>query len=788
MRSFFYLIIIFIFQFSLAQQRYTISGTITDAKTNETFFGVSVYVLETKTGGLTNEYGFYSLTIPEGDYTLVVSYLGFKTEERKINLTSNQKVNFELIETTSELDEVIIKSEKNFTDVRKPEMSTNKLSMTEIKKIPVILGEVDVIKSLLLLPGVTNAGEAASGFNVRGGSADQNLILLDEATIFNSSHLFGFFSVFNPDAIKDLKLYKGGIPARFGGRLSSVLEIYQKEGNSKKHEINGGIGLLASRLLAEGPIVKDKTSYLVAGRASYAHLFLKFTDNENSAYFYDLNTKISHKFNDKNRLYFSGYFGRDVFSIAESFENVYGNSVLNLRWNHLFNDKLFANTSLIYSDYYYGLTLDFVGFNWNSGIKNYNLKYDLRHYVSDKTKLQYGLNSIYYQFNPGTIEPIDENSSINFRRLDQKYAFENALYFDIEQQLTPKLNASVGMRYSTFHRLGAQNVNLYENNQAVVFNQDLKIYEEATPIGQKSFGSNEVINSYNNFEPRAALAYTINDDKSIKASYNRMTQYLHLISNTASPTPLDIWSPSGDFFEPMLSDQVAIGYFTNLNNKKYSLEIETYYKTIKNKVDFIDGAELIANNAIEQVVLNGEGRAYGLELYLKKNEGKLQGWISYTLARSEQRIPGRNASEPGINNGNWYVTGYDKTHNLSTTATYKLNDKWTFGGVFTFQSGQPITYPVGQFNYQGFSAPVFGDRNAFRRPEFHHLDVSATLTPRKNANRKWQGEWVFSIYNVYNRKNAANITFRQNDQTLRNEAVRLSIFGIIPSVTYNFKF
>jgi hypothetical protein len=540
--------------------------------------------------------------------------------------------------------------------------------------------------------------------------------------------------------------------------------------------------------MAEGPIVKDKTSFLVAGRASYAHLFLKFTDNKNSAYFYDLNTKISHKFNDKNRLYFSGYFGRDVFAISQSFQNVYGNSVFNLRWNHLFNDKLFANTSLIYSDYYYGLTLDFVGFNWNSGIKNYNLKYDLRHYVSDKTKLQYGLNSIYYQFNPGEISPIDESSTINFRRLDQKYAFENALYFDIEQQLTSKLNVSAGLRYSTFHRLGFQNVNLYNNNQAVVFNQDLGIYEKAVPIGQKTFNSGEAINSYNNFEPRAALAYSINDDKSIKASYNRMSQYLHLISNTASPAPLDIWSPSGDFFAPMLSDQIAVGYFTNLKDKKYSLEIETYYKTIKNKIDFIDGAELIANNALEQVVLNGEGRAYGLELYLKKNEGRLQGWISYTLSRSEQRIPGRNASEPGINNGNWYVTGYDKLHNLSTTATYKLSDKWTFGGVFTFQSGQPITYPVGQFSYQGLNVPVFGERNAFRRPSFHHLDLSATLTPRRNANRKWKGEWVFSIYNIYNRQNAANITFRQNDETLRNEAVRLSIFGAIPSVTYNFKF
>lgn len=784
----FIIALVLISNFAFAQQRYTISGEISDTKTNETLMGVNVFVKETKTGAMSNEYGFYSITLPEGEYTLMVSYIGFENVERKINLTSNQRINFALKEGDNQLQEVVVRSERNFTDVKKPEMSTNKLTMTEIKKIPVILGEVDVIKSLLLLPGVTNAGEAASGFNVRGGSADQNLILLDEATIYNSSHLFGFFSVFNPDAIKDLKLYKGGIPARFGGRLSSVLEIYQKEGNSKNFELNGGIGLLASRLLAEGPIVKDKTSFLVAGRASYAHLFLKFTDNKNSAYFYDLNTKISHKFNDKNRLFFSGYFGRDVFNIAQSFENIYGNSVLNLRWNHLFSNKLFANTSFIYSDYYYGLTLDFVGFNWNSGIQNYNLKYDLRHYLSDKTKFQYGLNSIYYNFNPGQISPIDESSAINFRQLDKKYAFENAIYFDIEQQISPKLNASLGMRFSTFHRMGEQNINLYENNQAVIFNQELGIYEKSTPIGQKFYKSGEVINSYNNFEPRAALAYSINDDKSIKASFNRMTQYLHLISNTASPTPLDIWSPSGDFFEPMLSDQVAFGYFTNLMDKKYSLEIETYYKTIKNKVDFIDGAELIANNAIEEVVLSGEGRAYGLELYLKKNEGKLQGWMSYTLARSEQRIPGRNALEPGINNGNWYVTGYDKLHNLSTTATYKLNEKWTFGGVFTFQSGQPITYPVGQFNYQGFSAPVFGERNAFRRPTFHHLDVSATLTPRKNANRKWQGEWVFSIYNLYNRKNAANITFRQNDETLRNEAVRLSIFGIIPSVTYNFKF
>lgn len=783
----FQLLLLFVSLSIFSQEKYTISGVIKEKSNNETLYGVNVIIEELKTGTVTNEYGFYSITVPKGVYNLRISYLGFQNIDEKVDLNQNLKKNYFLVEDTKSLEEVVVTDNKKSIDIKKPEMSVNKLSISQIKKIPVILGEVDIIKSLLLLPGVTNAGEGASGFNVRGGSADQNLILLDEATIFNSSHLFGFFSVFNPDAIKDLKLYKGGIPARFGGRLSSVLDIYQKEGNSNNFEVNGGIGLLASRLLAEGPIVKGKSSFLVAGRSSYAHLFLKLSDNKNSAYFYDLNTKISYNFNAKNQLYFSGYFGRDVFSIDKSFENTYGNSIFNLRWNHLFNDKLFSNMSLIYSDYFYGLKLDFIGFNWNSGIENYNFKYDLKYYMSDKTKIFTGFNGIYHLFNPGEISPIDSSSSINFRKLDNKYAYENALYVDVEQEISKKLNASFGVRYSLFHRVGNQVVNTYANNQAVTFDNNLKIYEKGVPTGTIAYGSNETIAKFDNFEPRAALSYSIDDDKSIKVSYNRMAQYLHLITNTAAPTPLDVWAPSDQYLKPMTLDQYALGYFTNFKDKMYSIEAEVYYKDIKNKLDFIDGADLIANNAIEQVVLNGESRAYGLELMVKKNEGNWQGWISYTLSRAEQRTPGRTPNETGIANGNWYLTGFDKLHNFNATTSYKLNEKWTFGGVFTFQSGQPITYPVGQYNYQGLNIPVFGDRNANRRPAYHHLDISATLTPRKNKDRKWKGEWVFSVYNLYNRKNAANISFRQNSETGQNEAVRLSIFGIIPSVTYNFK-
>jgi hypothetical protein len=774
----------------LTKQKFTLSGTIIDANNNETLIGVNIVIPELKTGVTTNEYGFYSLTVPKGNHTVQITYLGYQNIEESIILDQNKKNNFKLFSNETALKEVVIIDNKTKTDIRKPEMSVNKLSISAIKKMPVVLGEVDVLKSILLLPGVTNAGEGASGFNVRGGGADQNLILLDEATIFNSSHVFGFFSVFNPDAIKDLKLYKGGIPARFGGRASSVLDIYQKDGNSKGFHVNGGIGLISSRILAEGPLVKDKGSFLIGGRSSYAHLFLKLSEEQknNSAYFYDLNTKLSYKLNPNNSLYLSGYFGRDVFSLNKSFTNIYGNSTLNLRWNHLFSDKLFSNLSLIYSDYYYGLDLDFVGFKWDSGIKNYNIKYDFKNYISDKFKLNYGVNVIYYDFNPGTIKPSDADSGINFDQLDKKYAFEPALYINADHEISDKISLSYGLRYSMFYRLGQSTINIYTDNNPVTFNPDLQIYEKATPIGTKFYEKNKVIESFNNLEPRFSFAYEINDDQSVKASYNRMVQYLQLISNTSSPTPLDVWTPSDTFIKPQIADQVALGYFKNFKEGVYSLEVETYYKKVKNRLDYIDGANLIANKAIEQVILNGELRSYGLEIMVRKNEGKFNGWISYTLSKSEQQTPGRTTNETGINNGNWYNSVYDKLHNIAITSSYNLTEKWSFGANFSLQTGQPVTYPTGQYDYLGITVPSYGLRNENRLPAYHHLDIAATLTPSKNNDRNWKGEWVFSIYNLYNRKNAASINFRQNIDTGSNEAVKTSIFGIVPAVSYNFKF
>jgi len=774
--------------FLKAQENFTLSGTITDSQSNETLIGVNIIIPEIQSGTVTNEYGFYSITLPSNTYKIQISYLGYKTVSETIQLTSDVSKNIKLIESAESLDEVLIEEDIEKLNIKKPQMSVNALSIKTIKNMPVILGEVDVIKSITLLPGVTNAGEGSSGFNVRGGSADQNLILLDEATIFNSSHLFGFFSVFNPDAIKDIKLYKGGIPAKYGGRVSSVLDIYQKEGNSSKFHLSGGIGLISSRLLAEGPIKKDKGSFLFGGRSSYVHLFLPLFNLDNIAYFYDLNTKLSYRLDDRNSIFLSGYFGRDVFELADSFENTYGNTVVNFRWNHLFSDKLFSNMSLIYSDYYYGLKLDFVEFDWESGIRNFNFKYDFKHYINNNFKLEYGLNSIYYKFNPGEINPTNEGSGINPFKLIDKYAFENALYIDAEHKLSNKLSVSYGARFSTFHRLGQDELNVYENNNALLFNEDIGIYEKADPISTENFDRSDVIKSFANIEPRLAIAYQLNDNSSVKASYNRMSQYLHLLSNTSSPTPLDVWTPSGKYVKPQLLDQVAIGYFKSFKDDEFSLEIESFYKTIQNRIDYTDGADLIANNAIEQVILNGEARAYGLEVLIRKNKGKFTGWLAYTLSKSEQRTPGRTVTETGINNGEWYNTAFDKTHDISLTSSYELNKKWSFSSNFLFQTGQPATFPNGQYQYNGIVIPSFESRNSSRLPSYHRLDLAVNYNPKPNSTKKFKGQWVFGVYNIYNRRNAASISFRENRMSGTNEASRLAIFGIVPSFSYNFKF
>lgn len=786
LRRNFPLALIFLFFCSLAfsQRNVTLSGYVSDLESDESLIGVSVLLPELNTGTITNEYGFFSLTLPAGVYTVQIRYLGFETLTRELSLNEDVNENFELTPQAEVLDEVIVEENIELLNVRNPQMSVNKLAINTIKKIPAVLGEVDVIKSITLLPGVTNAGEGASGFNVRGGAADQNLILLDEAILFNSSHLFGFFSVFNPDAIKDIQLFKGGIPASYGGRASSVLNIYQKEGNRKKFESEGGIGLISSRLLLEGPLKKEKSSFLIGGRSSYAHLFLPLIESvdNNKAYFYDLNTKLSYTLNDRNTIYLSGYFGRDVFDIDNLFDLAYGNSVANFRWNHLFSNKLFSNLSLIYSDYDYTLDFGLAEFDWNLGITNFNFKYDFKHYLNDKTKLEYGLNGIYYKFDPGFIQPTAESSPVQARKLENKFAFENAVYAGVSYQLSSKINLQAGLRLSNFLRLG-QKMNTYANDNPLLYIESSQIYEEAQPTGSVTYSKGEVIKSFTYPEPRFSMAYQLDSDQSFKLSYNRMAQYLHLISNTNSPTPIDVWAPSGKYIDPQLLDQVAVGYFKIFDNNRYNLEVEAFYKTIQNRLDYIDGAELIANDAIEQILLTGQARAGGLEVLFRKNEGKLTGWIAYTLSRSEQQTPGRTPSEVGIDYGNWYATPYDKTHDISITTNYDLNKRWNLNANFIYQTGQPITYPNAQYQFSGFSIPNFESRNSSRLPAYHRLDVSAVYSPKKRS-----GEWVFGIYNFYNRKNAASIRFQENLETGRNEALRLTIFGIIPSVTYNFKF
>jgi len=780
-------------QFTIvAQEKYTITGVVKDANTGETLIGVNIIEKSTSKGTVTNEYGFYSFTLEQGMHTIDISYIGYNTIKEKVNLSNNVTLNINLKESAESLNEVVVSAYTEKVSVKKAEMSVNKMKVETIKAIPAVLGEVDVLRAITTLPGVSTAGEGQSGFNVRGGAADQNLVLLDEATLFNSSHLFGFFSVINADAIKNLKLYKGGVPAKFGGRISSVLDIHQKDGNKYKFHGNGGIGLLSSRLTLEGPIVKNKASFFLSGRRSYADLFLPLVqpNNKSKAYFYDLNTKVNWEVDQKNKLYLSGYFGRDIFALGTTFVNEYGNAVANLRWNHVFNSQLFSNLSLIYSNYYYGLEIDIAGFQWNSGLENHNLKYDLKQYFNDDIVINYGLQSINYIFNPGKIEPNKTGTGILAQQLAKKHALENGVYVDIEHKINDKIDLRYGVRWSYFLRLGEQNINIYDGSP-VTYDEQLKIYEQATPVGQVNMRRNKIRKTYGNLEPRFSIAYALDNSSSIKASYQRMAQYIHILSNTQSPTPLDIWTPSGDYIKPQLSHQIAFGYNKNFNNM-YSLNTEIFGKTVANRIDYIDGAELVAQEAIESVILNGKARSYGLEVMLKKEQGKFTGWISYTLSRAEQKTTGRTTNEIGINNGKWYATGYDKTHDLSVIANYNVSKKWKFSSNFTLKSGQPITYANASYGYLDLNIPNFGARNGNRLPTYHRLDVSATYVPKRYETKKWEGEWVFGVYNVYNRQNASSISFLQEEDTrtntTRNITERLTIFGLIPSVTFNFKF
>ena len=784
MRRIIFLFLLLNFNFIYTQNSFTISGYVQDNSNNELIIGASVIVKELQIGTVTNNYGFFSLTLVEGDYDLIFQSLGFEDQSLNFSLNRNISVNIFLNENIESLDEVILSKNIEDVDVELPLLSMNILSGKTIRQTPVVFGESDLLKTIQLLPGVSSAGEGASGFNVRGGAADQNLILFDEAIIYNSSHLFGLFSVFNSDAIKEVKLYKGGIPSSYGGRISSVLDVYQKDGNNQKLQANGGIGSISSRFLVEGPIQKNKSSFLLASRGSYAHLFLKLTDIENVAYFYDLNTKSNFVINDKNKIFVSGYFGRDVFKLQDTFSNTYGNSTFNFRWNHLINEKTFSNTSVIYSNYYYGLKLDFGGFDWNSSIKNLNLKFDIKNYFSSEFQFNYGLNIIYFDFNPGEISPLTPNSGINYSKLNSKYAVESSAYFDIINKISPNLSVRYGLRFNQFLRLRQQGLQSYINDDPLDFDENLKIYNPANPLIYSFDNNSSVFKTFNNVEPRINISYSFKD-QSLKASYNRLNQYLHLISNTSSPTPLDIWVPSGPYLKPQKLDQFALGFYKNAKSLRF--ESELFYKKIKNKLDYVDGADLVGNDNIETVVIAGDARAFGIEFLLKKISGRHKYWIAYTLSKSEQKTPGRNSIETGINFSKWYNTPYDKTHDLSINSEYKINDKLKLVGNFIYQTGQPTNYPNSQYNYMNLNIPNFGERNSSRLPHYHRLDINLTLKPKKN-NRKIESTWVFGIYNLYNRDNANSIIFRRNNETLKNEAVQISIFGIVPSVTYNFKF
>ena len=769
-----------------AKKKNKLTGQVLDDD-REPVIGANVYVREAGTGATTDANGYFSIELDNGSYTVEISYVGLKNKEKRITISDDERMKFNMESDSQQLEQVVITTSKA-VDVKNTQMSVNKLSMAEIKRLPTAMGEPDPLKSLLTLPGVTNAGEASSGFNVRGGAADQNLILLDGAPVYGDSHMFGFFSIFNADIVNGLDLYKGGIPSKFGGRVSSVLDVTQQTGDLNDYKVNGGIGLISSRLLVQGPLKKDVGSFIIAGRASYAHLFLKLTDIKSSVMFYDINAKLNYRLGANNTIAFSGYMGNDLFDINNFFASTYGNTMGTVSWKHKFSDNLNTNLSVFYSDYKFNLQIPFQKFEWDSKITNYGLKYNWNHTISDNFKLNYGIDGLYYDFNPGTVQPYGVDSQFNYSQLDKKYALETSAFLDVENQVTEKLNLRYGLRYSTFLRLGGETISTYENGQSVVYNPLYHIYEEADPIGSKYYGKGKTISKFDNLEPRLALSYAFNDETSVKASYNRMAQYIHMLSNTRAPLPMTIWTPSGPFTKPQMLDQYAVGYFKNFKEREYSFEGELFYKKIKNRIDYIDGANLLGNNNIEQDILNGEARSYGMELLFRKNTGRFTGWVAYTLSKAEQRTPGRTPEEPGIANGGWYLSGYDKLHNLNITANYEFNPKWSFNANFTLQSGQPVTYPNGYYEFGGRNVPNYTLRNSDRLPAYHHLDIGATYTPKPDKKQGWQSYWVFSIYNLYNRQNAASITFSQNDTTGGNESKQLSIYGLVPGVSYNFKF
>jgi TonB-dependent receptor-like protein/carboxypeptidase-like protein len=753
-------------------EKYSVSGTVKSARTGETILGATIRVASPSTGAASNEYGFYSLTLPEGRYLLEVSAVGFAGKAVDINLSASITVNIQMDEEAKGLQEVTVTAATNSRSLKSPQMGLEKLNIKETKNIPVIFGERDILKTVQLLPGIKAAGDGNSGFYVRGGSADQNLILLDEAPVYNASHLLGFFSTFNSDAIKNVAVYKGGMPAQYGGRLSSVLDIKMNDGNNKDMNVSGGVGLIAARLNIEGPIQNDKSSFLISGRRTYADMFLKLSSDTNISrsklYFYDLNAKANYIFGDKDRLYLSGYFGRDVLSQNNQAGINWGNTTATLRWNHLFNSKLFSNTSLIYSNFDYKINVNQDGnkFNIFSQIRDLNFKEELQWYAGSKNTINTGINAIYHTIRPGEISAVGNDAGVNSITLPWRYSVESAVYATNTWKPAERFSLTYGLRVSAFTILGKGD---YYNFDA-----------SGNVTDTMHYSPGQVVKTYVNPEPRVAASFQVNNSTSVKASYTRNTQYLHLVSNSTTASPTDKWVGSTNVIKPEIADQYSVGYYKNLSDDKYELTVEAYYKDMQNQIDYRNGANIYTNTPIETQLLYGIGRAYGIEFLLKKKVGKFTGWVSYTLSKSERKIN-------GINNDQWYNAKQDRTHDIAIVGMYELNKKWTFSANWVFYTGDAVTFPNGKYTVDGNVYFYYTNRNGYRMPNYHRLDLGATCQLKKHKH--FSSELAFSIFNAYGRQNAYQIDFRQgkNDPNI-TEAVQTSLFTFVPSISYNFKF
>jgi len=774
-------------QYAQAQQRYTISGYVKDQQSGESLIGISVSKAGTGLGTVTNEFGFFSLTLPAGDHELQFSYLGYTTLKLNVSLRSNKTIDIKLEKSSSQLNTVTVKGTKQEKAVNTLSTSLNRLDIAQMKKMPTFMGEVDVLRSIQTLPGVNTVGEGASGFNVRGGAVDENLILLDDAPVYNSTHMLGFFSVFNPDAVKSINLIKGGFPAEYGGRTSSVLDIRMKDGNNQNAVVNGGIGNIFSRLSVEGPIKKDESSFIIAARRSYIDIlmkpFLKGDMKDTKLNFYDVTAKVNFKLNKNNTLFASGYLGRDVFGFGTQVNMNWGNKTATVRWNHVFTNRLFLNLTTFYSNYDY--TLDFSNsskkdpgdnlqkYKWTSNIINYGVKPALTYYINAHNSVHMGVQGIYYTFKPGTGTAVD-GPTTNVTEITQQHGLEAAAYIDHEWKPSSRFGVQYGLRFSAYQYLGKGNAYYYNDTTPGI---------RKTLAGYKEYGTNELIKAYNYLEPRITARYALSDNHAIKASYARTTQFMHQLSNTASPTPLDIWTPSTNNIQPQVADQYTVGYVYDAPSNVYEISAEVFYKKMEHQLDYIDNASLQLNQLIEADLLPSHSRSYGLEVMAKKEIGATSGWISYTLSRTERQTNGISLNE-------WFLNRYDRTHNLNLVLTHDFTPRTTLSANWVFASGTPGTFADSRLEFQGWDIPYNSTdkRNNYRLPAYHRLDLSYTIKGKQL--HRWKGEWVFSLYNVYARRNAYTIYFQQNkDDPSKKEAVRLSIIGsVIPGITYNFKF